>query len=223
MDIFEKIKFIWRKSKVVIVTGGGRVCAKEAISRVLNQHFKVGEGILIFETDLTNSAGAEKFKFLINNSPLPVLVVSQVGDIPFAAYSGEPRPQNGRDKDFFAGEKEKIEEIVKLVKILPLKGHLILNFDDETVRKIKNETNLKEITFGFGEGADFRASDIKFNSGTNFKVNHRGNVVPIWLEGLFGKEHIYSALAAAAVGTIFGLNLVEISQTLKNYHFCREK
>jgi len=100
---------------------------------------------------------------------------------------------------------------------MPARGYLVLNFDDETVREIKDETNLKETTFGFQENADFRATDIKLDTGTNFKVNYRGNIVPIWLDGLFGKEQIYAALATASVGSIFNLNLVAISQALKKY------
>jgi UDP-N-acetylmuramoyl-tripeptide--D-alanyl-D-alanine ligase len=204
MNFLSKIKFIFKKTKVILVAGQGRACAREAICRVLEGKFELGKDVLVFETDLTKEDNAEKFKFLLKNSPFPVLVATHAGDIPFA-------------QDFFAGEKERVEEIMKLAEILPSQGHLILNFDDETVREIIDETNLKELTFGFGEGADLRASDVNLNSGTNFKINERGNVVPIWLEGLFGKEQIYSALAAAAAGTIFGLNLVEISQALKNY------
>ena len=42
--------------------------------------------------------------------------------------------------------------------------------------------------------------------------------MPVWLEGIFGKEQIYSALAAVCVGEILDLNLVEISQALKDYN-----
>jgi len=202
MNLLSKIKFILKRPKVIIVTGKGRASAKEAIFQVLKLHFKIGKDILIFESDLREEI--RQFEWLIKNSSLPVLVVSQVGEIPF-------------DKDFFAGEREDTLEIRKLTKALPVFGYLILNFDDETVREIKDETNLKEITFGFQEGADFRATDIKLNKGTNFKLNYKGSIVPVWLEKLFGKEQIYSALASAAVGTIFDLNLVEISQALKNY------
>ena len=201
-SIFNKFKFIFKKPKVIIVTGEGRSCAKEAIYQVLVQYFKVGNEILLFETDLKE---IEKFKFLVNKSSLLVLLATHVGDIPF-------------DKDFFAGEKEKTIEIGKLAKSIPAQNFLVLNFDDETVREIKDETNLGELTFGFQEGADFRATDVKLNHGTNFKINYKGSIVPVWLEGLFGKEQIYAALAAVAAGTIFDLNLVEISQALKNYH-----
>ncbi|MBL7150078.1 MAG: hypothetical protein ISS84_00380 [Candidatus Pacebacteria bacterium] len=232
MNFLSKLIFYFKKPQIIIVAGRGRSCAAEAIFQVLRPHFKVGrltnspcsvssgqilgKEILIFESKIEK---AENFNFLIKKSSLPILVVTYIGDIP-------------PDKDFFTGEREKTTEIRKLARILPSQGYLILNFDDETVREIgdelrlssrfanarvKDETNLQELTFGFQEGADFRATDINLNSGTNFKINHKGNIVPIWLEKLFGKEQIYASLSAVSIGVIFDLNLVEISQLLKNY------
>ncbi len=220
--IFDKIKFLFKKPKVVIVTGNGATCAKEAIFQVLKQHFKIGKEILLFEGDLTEPGNLREFKFLIKKSSLPILVVTHLSN---------PPPE----KNFWASEREKAKKIRELAKTLPVQGYLILNFDDETVREIKNETNLKEFTFGFQEGADFRATDIKYqasggseggkegkalfdlDTGVNFKVSYKGNIVPVWLEKLFSKEQIYAALSAVSVGTIFDLNLVETSQALKSY------
>jgi len=236
MNLLSKLIFLWKKPKVIIVTGNGRSCVAEAIFQVLKQCFSKsadlsaedlskaeasGEGgkvkkisekegnlldflkneILIFDTEL---AKAKEFNFLIKNSRLPILVVTQVGEIP-------------SDKDFFAGERKKVEEIKKLVKILPPFSRLILNFDDETVREIKSESSAHSLTLGFQSGADLKASDVRLNSGTNFKINYEGNIVPVWLNHLFGKEQIYAALVAVACGMIFELNLVEISQSLKFY------
>ena len=71
------------------------------------------------------------------------------------------------------------------------------------------------LSFGFQEPADFRVSDIRSNGGTNFKVNYQGTVIPFWLKESLLREEIYSTVCAALVATIFGLNLVEISQALK--------
>lgn len=203
-SIFDKIGFIFKKPKVIIVSGAGRACAKEAIFSVMKNFFSLGKEILIFESDLKSPQILERAKFLIKNSSLPILVVSHLGEIPF-------------DRNYFAGEEEDVKNIKELAKSLPPFGYLILNFDDETVRGIKEETNLKEITFGFQKNADFCATDLITNGGTNFKINYKGNVVPVWLEKVFGKEQVYSALTAIAVGTVFDLNLVEISQSLKDY------
>jgi len=204
LNFFQKFKFLLKKPKVIIVTGEGRFCAKEAIQQVLKPHFSLGKEILVLESDLKNTRDLKRYKFLINQSSLVVLVVTHVGDIPL-------------EQDFFAAEREKMEEILSLAKILPASNYLVLNFDDETVREIGDLTNLKTLTFGFQERADLRASDIKINGGTNFKINYKGNIVPVWLERLFGKEQIYSALAGVGIGIIFDLNLVEISQALKDY------
>ena len=97
------------------------------------------------------------------------------------------------------------------------KNYLILNFDDTGIRKPREKESLRILTFGFKEGADFRATDLKQNGGVNFKVNYRGNIVPIWFKEPAGQKEIYSVLTAIAVGIIFDLNLVEISQALKEY------
>jgi len=204
LNWLKKIHFLFKKPKVIIVTGEGRKSTKEAIVTVLKPKFKIGKEIIIKETSLEKKGEREEILFLIKNSSLPILVVTHVGDIP-------------PEKNFFAGDLEKVIEIKKIAKLLPHFGFLILNFDDETVREIKDETNLNELTFGIQKLADFVATDIKLNFGINFKVNYKGSIVPFWLERTFGKEQIYSALAAIAVGSVLDLNLVEISQNLKNY------
>lgn len=212
-NLLTKLIFFLKRPRIIIVVGRGRFCATEAISRVLEKYFKVARiekidlksilknEILVLESEIK---GAKAFKFFVEESKLAILVATHIGEI---------HP----DQDFFAGEKEDAKGILKLAKILPERNSLILNFDDETIREIKDLTNLKTLTFGFQEGADFQATDIKLNTGTNFKLNYQGNIVPVWLDYLFGKEHIYSALSAISVGISLDLNLVEISQTLKFY------
>ena len=204
-----KLQFIFKRPKVVIVTGNARKTAAEAISQVLGRHFKLGREVLIYETDLGD---IKKFKFLVKKSRLSILVVTQIG---------EYHP----DKEFFAGDLAQTSEIKKLAEVLPAQSYLILNFDDETVRDIKNNTKAHPLTFGFGARADIKASDIVLTppnqnlagGGTNFKINYEGNIVPVWLKKLFGKEQIYAALSAVAAGEVLDLNLVEISGALKFY------
>jgi UDP-N-acetylmuramoyl-tripeptide--D-alanyl-D-alanine ligase len=193
-EILGKIKYIFQKKPVIVITGKGRLLAKRAISLLIKE-------AVIFDSE---DSEIKKYQFFLKSSPLSVLVVTHVGEIPF-------------DRDYFAGEREDLKNTVEVAKNLPSKNYLILNYDDETVREIDDITNLNTFTFGFSERADFFASDIKLNHGTNFKINYKGSIVPFWLENTFGKEQIYSALAAAAVGTIFEKNLVEISQKLKEY------
>lgn len=228
MNFLSKFSFLLLKPRVIIVGGEGMALASEAIFQVLKQYFKVRKiskdsllimkrrnELLIFET---NSASDILLKFAIEKSSLPILIITHTGVIPTQG-------------DSFCGEKEKIVQMKNLAKLLPLQGHLILNFDDEAVREIKLESRVSSLTFGFQQGADFQVTDIKENGrdtrllaegespalGTNFKINHKGNIVPIWLEKLFGKEYLYGAQAAICAGMILNLNLVQISQALKFY------
>lgn len=215
MDIVSKIIFFLKKPKIIVVTGKSRVLAAEAIFHVLKQRFKVEKvsgdklslkfqenEILIFES---GDQEIKKLSPLFKNSQNPTLVVTHIGNFSL-------------DKDSFDGQKDEIRETIELVKSLPPQTNLILNFDDEAVRELKKINGLGGLTFGFQNGSDSMASDIRLNQGINFKVNYKGNSVPIWLEKCFGKEQVYSALSAVCVGIIFGLNLVEISEALKNYH-----
>jgi UDP-N-acetylmuramoyl-tripeptide--D-alanyl-D-alanine ligase len=216
MNPLKKIIFLIKKAPIIIVTGKGRSCASQAIFLVLKPYFKTRKvsdnifplpqnknEILIIETELKKDL--EKFQFLLKNSRLPILILTNVGEIP-------------ADKNFFAGERKDAFPMRKLAEVLPAHGFLVLNFDDETVREIKNETIAHSLTYGFQERADFQATDINVNfEGTNFKMNYEGNIVPFWLENLFGKEQIYTALIATSVGVIKDVNLIEISQTLRLY------
>lgn len=203
MNFLSKLKFILKKPKMIIITGEGRKYTKKSIFQVLSRHPRAGRNVLISESDLKNPQDIEELKFLINKSSLFILVLNHAAD-----------------------------SLSDLPKMMSAGGWIVLNFDDETVRETDGVA-IKTLTFGFKEGADFRATDINVSGrdassasvagepvlGTNFKINHKGNTVPVWLEGTCGKEQIYSALAAACVATIFDLNLIEISQALKNYHF----
>jgi len=206
MRIFlKKIKFALKRPNVVVVAGAGRNTAKEAIFEVLSAHFKINKDVFICDA---GDWSRNDLKFFLSKSKLPILVVT---------HMGEYHPE----KEFFAGELKDAEEAIELAKSLPSHGQLVLNYDDETVRDIHNQSYAHPLTFGMGARADIKVSDVVLTQfpdiGTNFKINYEGKTVPVWLERLFGKENIYAALAAAAVGETLGLNLVEISVALKRY------
>lgn len=200
--MLNKFIFLFKKPKAVLVSGNGRGTAKEAILKVCSHYFKVGKEIVICDSDDKDA------DFFIKKSRLPILAVSRIGE-----YHPE--------KEFFAGEISEVKEIEKFASLLPSHGYLILNFDDETVRDLKNKSTAHPITFGFGARADVAISDVVLTQfpglGTNFKINYEGNIVPCWLENLFGKDNIYAALSAAAAGLALGINLVEVSQALRDF------
>lgn len=130
--------------------------------------------------------------------------------------------------EFFKNIENVIKEKQIIVSHLPSRGWAILNADDQRVLTMKEKTEAKVLTFGFSEKADVRALEIEIEqdlssteypkiNGLRFKMKYSGSVVPVFLPNTLNRSAIYSALAAAAVGLIFDLNLIEISEALKNF------
>ena len=130
--------------------------------------------------------------------------------------------------EFFSGPEALAREKAKILRCLDINDWAALNFDDAVVFEMKEKIKSKTITFGFGEGADLRASnyqiiyqkdenenDIPF--GISFKIDYKGATVPIRLPDTFGRQQVYAALAAAAAGISQNFNLIEISEALSQY------
>lgn len=103
-------------------------------------------------------------------------------------------------------------------------GLAVLNADDERVIKTREQLTGRVATYGTSDQAMFRGSDIhvQYNGeqrpdGMVFKMQHDGALVPVALRKVLGRQHMYAALAAAAVGTYFGMNMIEIAHALTQY------
>jgi len=124
--------------------------------------------------------------------------------------------------EFFAHPQELAKEKLTLIKKLPRQSTAILNFDNPKVLEGKNFTKAEIIGYGFSEQSniiisDFQIIDSAGTLGANFKIHHKGTVLPFFLPGVLGKPAAYAAAAAAAVGVKFNINLVAASEALKNY------
>lgn len=125
--------------------------------------------------------------------------------------------------EFFWTPGQVVQEKGILIESLSASGRAILNFDDERVRGMIGRGRAKVLGFGFSQEAELRASDLKINAEDlsqayiNFKVNYSGSSVPVRLEGILGGHQVYPVLAAVGAGLFFGMNLVDISQALRDY------
>ena len=122
--------------------------------------------------------------------------------------------------EYFDSPEEVIEEKEYLVKALKEDGVLVLNYDDEKVRGFKQKYKHNTVTFGFGEGAMFKASHDTYNVGRkqiSFRVDSGGSSVPVVIKGSLGRQHIYPALAAFAVGHSEGLDIASMAVAYEHH------
>jgi UDP-N-acetylmuramoyl-tripeptide--D-alanyl-D-alanine ligase len=153
-------------------------------------------------------------KYLVDFVPIKVGIITAIGQFPSHI-------------EFFPEKGKLVEEKALLVKSLVKDGLAVLDYDDLSVRMIGDDLpqQTKTVYYGFGQGADLRImnyelsiKDLEKNDfGVTFKLEYQGSIVPVKLNRALGKQQVYAATAAAAVGLYFGLNLVEISAALRKY------
>jgi len=126
--------------------------------------------------------------------------------------------------EFFESLKHLVEEKSELIKTLKQGGLLILNADDESVLAMKSKTRNIVTTFGFNEGAELLGTgeNIFYNeqgipTGIIYRVDHEGKSLPVVIEGVFGRNHVYATLAALALASGLKLNMLTAVEALKNY------
>lgn len=139
------------------------------------------------------------------------VIITTIGDTP-------PRIE------FFSSHKHLVEEKSQLIKTLKKDGLLVLNSDDNIVLEMKSKTKCRVITYGFQAGADVLGSDdnILYNEksepeGIVFRANEGGSSMPVNIEGVFGRNHIYAALGAIALSFGLKFNMISVISSLKNY------
>lgn len=126
--------------------------------------------------------------------------------------------------EFFDSRKHIVEEKSQLIKTLKKDGFLILNADDDTVLEMKTKSKNITATFGFKEGADILGSSdsIFYNDenepeGIIFRVDKEGNSLPVIIDGVFGRNHVYASLAALALSSVLKFNIMNAISSLKKY------
>ncbi|MDN4494979.1 UDP-N-acetylmuramoyl-tripeptide--D-alanyl-D-alanine ligase [Ureibacillus aquaedulcis] len=105
----------------------------------------------------------------------------------------------------------------------PVNGCLILNADDENIKRIdiSKLTNIIQY-IGFSEGCHFRATDVTYDDrGTLFTLHHQKQTYPVFVPA-FGEHNVYNALAAIAATWNAGVHIMEAVERLSTFQQVKE-
>ncbi len=99
-----------------------------------------------------------------------------------------------------------------LMDYIDVDGEAAINIDDENWRALPDTR--RKISFGLADGADVRATDVRFGSrGSTWNVTASGEKVPVDLP-LIGDVNVHNALGAVAVGLTLGVPLADLAARL---------
>jgi UDP-N-acetylmuramoyl-tripeptide--D-alanyl-D-alanine ligase len=101
----------------------------------------------------------------------------------------------------------------------PVNGTLILNADDENIKKIDvSEFYNIILYYGFSDGCHFQAKDASYGQGgMEFTLLHQNQSYPVFVAG-YGNHNVYNALAAIAAAWKTGMDIKEACQQLAAFN-----
>ncbi len=208
--------------RIVAVTGSyGKTTTKEAIAAVLAERFRV-----------CKTLGTENNELGIPRTvarchPADDVLVLEMGAQwrgEIAAYCRRVRPHVGVvtavgpvHLELFGSLDVVRQAKGELAQALPASGAAVLNGDDARVRTMAARTRVRTIFYGTNGAADVSARNVTLLpdgwTQCDVRVGDRQGQVKT---RILGQAGVYAALAAAAVGQVFGLSLAEIAAGLAN-------
>jgi UDP-N-acetylmuramoyl-tripeptide--D-alanyl-D-alanine ligase len=217
---FHRQKF---KLPVIAVTGtNGKTTTKEMIAWVLSGQLKV----LKNEGTKNNQIGLPQTLLKLDSSY--DLAVLEIGTNHFGevAYLADIASVNlavitnigPAHLEYFQTLEGVFQEKTSLLKRLLFPAIAILNSDDKYLRRVLVKGRPRPVTFGFGleKRADFSASLVKrLGERIYFLLNQKYK----FSLATIGYFNVYNALAAVAVGRIFGLGYIDLIPRIEDFVF----
>ena len=125
--------------------------------------------------------------------------------------------------EYFESPEAVVAEKRKLVSALKPDGVLVYNQDDEKVTEVAKETFQQSIGYSRYSLSPFTASADKIiyengkAAGFEFLLTHLDSATLMRVNGSLGVQHAYNYAAAAAVASVFSIDIEAVTEALRNY------
>jgi len=140
-----------------------------------------------------------------------IAVITRIGDVPVHL-------------EFFDSQSQLVKEKSYLAEAVKSDGILILSDDEQYVLPMKEKSKARTLVYGFSDRALVRATNehIIYDAkgapeSVNFKVDYGSSSLPVNILGTAGFQHIYSILAALAVGVSEDINMVSATEWVSDH------
>ncbi len=231
LKALQQVAKFWRSKldvKVIGITGSvGKSTTKEVVAEVLSQRYCT----LKNKGNLNNEIGLPLTMFnLTEQHERAVLEMGFYvpGEIAFLCDIASPHigvltnigtvhaSRAGSQAEIARGKSE-------LVEALPEDGYAILNYDDQLVKKMADQTHAHVFFYGMDSAADLWADNveslglegIRFLLHYQQEKNRPAEVLQLRVP-LIGRHSVQTVLRAAAVGLVDGLTWQEIVSGLRS-------
>jgi UDP-N-acetylmuramoyl-tripeptide--D-alanyl-D-alanine ligase len=227
LTALQQIARFWRRTlslRVIGITGSvGKSTTKEVVAEVLSQRFRTLKSLGNMNNEiglplsiLRLGSGYERavlemgfyvpgeVALLCDIAQPQIGVVTNIGTV--------HAERAGSQEAIFQGKSE-------LVRALPSDGTAILNLDDHRVTKMAELTRARVFFYGLDPEADLWADQVEGLGleGIRFSLHYRGETLHLHVP-MIGQHSVHTALRAAAVGLVEGLNWQEIVEGLQQVH-----
>ena len=144
-----------------------------------------------------------------------IAVLTAIGEIPVHV-------------EYFSSPESLVAEKLKLARAVREGRTIILNADDVRLSSARESLPVPPLLFGFNADADMQITNLQLRFGKDAalgdvpdgmacKLEYNGSTVPVRLHHMFGIPQASAVAAAALVGVVLGMNLVEIADALGEY------
>ena len=225
LDAMKKIAADYRRGldiKVVGITGSvGKTSTKEMIASVLAQKYNV----LKTEGNLNNEIGLPLTIFKIREEHQVAVLemgISEFGEMDRLSTMANPdicvitnigtcHLENLGDRNGVLKAKTEI------FKFLRPEGHIVLNGDDDKLITVKEYEKIKPVFFGMSNECQVYGDKIVSRGLKGMTCTiHLGDTAFTVDIPMPGRHMVYNALAAAAVGNIYGLTTEQIKAGIES-------
>jgi UDP-N-acetylmuramoyl-tripeptide--D-alanyl-D-alanine ligase len=225
----QQIARYWRRKldlRVIGITGSvGKSTTKEMVAEVLSTRYRTlkSPGNLNNEiglplTMLRLSTGHQRavlemgfyipgeIAFLCDIALPQVGVVTNIGTVHAERAGSQEAIARGKS------------ELVQALPPAP-EGVAILNFDDPWVRQMEERTKARVFFYGLSREANLWADNVVGLGleGIRFRLHYLGEILHVRIP-VIGRHSVHTALRAAAVGIVEGMNWQEILEGLNQGH-----